>query len=324
MHKSHDSLGRRNRMDRQPTGKIVRPTPRDLVWFRKLHEHGPLASDYLHAFTEKTHRNPKRARERLTDLFNETATPHGDAYLDRPIQQFATIDGRYHTLVHDLTDAGRAALQDSDGSLAENIAATGPWLHRHMVASITSSIEIGTLHRPDLRYIPQSELLRRRNVRMAVPVHYRDPGVSKAREILLEPDAMFGLAYETDAGPRYRIFFVEADRGTEPLRSKLRSRKTISTMLLAYRSLIEGGHYKTHFGLNAPTLLLFVAATPGRLITAGKAVEKIRGKASWPWFLMQRVPGFGPVYQPPGILSGLMDEPWERSGTLPPMQIDHP
>lgn len=97
---THDTLGRRHREHPVSTGKRVTPQPRDLLWFQKLHEHGPLSSTYLHAFSQHLARNEKRARDRLTDLFNESNAPHGGAYLARPWQQFQTLDARYQNLVY--------------------------------------------------------------------------------------------------------------------------------------------------------------------------------------------------------------------------------
>ncbi len=83
-----DTLGRRRRLHPRSTGKRVSLQERDWLWLRKLHEHGPLPSSFLLAFAEDSHRSEKRAKERLTDLFNEDNTPHGGPYLARPPQQF--------------------------------------------------------------------------------------------------------------------------------------------------------------------------------------------------------------------------------------------
>jgi hypothetical protein len=98
-----DTLGRRSRLIAQSTGKRVTPKERDLLWFQKLREHGPLPSSFLLDYAKNSHRSEKRAKERLTDLFNEDNTPHGGPYLSRPPQQFRTIDSRYNQLVYDLT-----------------------------------------------------------------------------------------------------------------------------------------------------------------------------------------------------------------------------
>ena len=152
---SHDTLQRRRRDRRAPTGKRLTLQERDLLWLQKIHDHGPLSSSFLHAFSAKLRRNEKRARDRLTDLFNEDGTPHGGAYLGRPWQQFQTFDARYQDLVYDLTPAAETALK-ANGHWSDHAASgAGPWVHRYMVASISASIELATLDDPTVTYIPQ-------------------------------------------------------------------------------------------------------------------------------------------------------------------------
>lgn len=106
-------------------GKRITLQPLDLIWLHKLAEHGPLPSPYLSAFTRHPRRSAKRASERLTDLFNEKNTKHGGRYLDRPLQQFRTVDSRYNQLVYDLTPVGPRELAQSETSSA-SLNATGP------------------------------------------------------------------------------------------------------------------------------------------------------------------------------------------------------
>ena len=87
-----DTLDRRKRLSPISTGKRVTPQDRDILWFEKLAEHGPLPSSFLLAFAANMRKCEKRARERLTDLFNEDNTPDGGPYLVRPPQQFRTLD----------------------------------------------------------------------------------------------------------------------------------------------------------------------------------------------------------------------------------------
>ncbi len=128
-----DTLGRRSRLTPQSTGKRLSLQPRDLLWLQKLHEHGPLPSSFLLAFAKGTHRSEKRAKERLTDLFNEDHTPHGGAYLSRPPQQFRTLDARYNQLVYQLTPAAERALKQAGLWNGRHAARQGPWLHGFMV-----------------------------------------------------------------------------------------------------------------------------------------------------------------------------------------------
>src|SRR5690606_16215844 len=100
---------------------------------------------FLLEFAKRTHKSEKRARERLTDLFNEENTPHGGCYLTRPPQQFRTIDSRYNQLVYDLAPAALAALNEQGSPIRPT--RSGPWLHSFMVSCITASIELACLDR---------------------------------------------------------------------------------------------------------------------------------------------------------------------------------
>lgn len=307
-----DAIGRRSRFRPTSTGKRVRPTERDFTWFAKLAEHGPLPSAYLHAFTADLRRNEKRARERLTDLFNESETPHGDAYLSRPLQQFQTIDSRYNHLVYDLTPASRKALHEVDRLPAKVPQSGGPWLHHLMVACITASIELETRVRDDLKYIPGSLILERANTDLRSTVSYRDPATDSVVDAALVPDAVFGLEYRTNEGSRFRFFVLEADRSTEPIASSAR-RKSWIRSLAQYQAYIGEGQYRKHLALSAPLLLMLVSPSTDRIDALMKAAQRSWGAR--PWLLFKAVPAFAiPVRMPPP-LPQLLSEPWQRIDT---------
>ena len=108
-----DSLGRRNRHKRQPNGKRLHPQPRDWVWLKKLHQHGPLPTSYLHAFTDDLGKDQARAIKRMADLFHETGL------LSRPEQQNDTIDARHNQLIYAISKQGENALR-SQGAHSQN------------------------------------------------------------------------------------------------------------------------------------------------------------------------------------------------------------
>ena len=66
--RSHDTLGRRSRMKPQSTGKHIRLTERDLLWMQKIHEHGPLSTGELLAFSGSGKQNVGQAVFRATDI----------------------------------------------------------------------------------------------------------------------------------------------------------------------------------------------------------------------------------------------------------------
>ena len=310
----HDAIGRRKRTTPTSTGKRLTPQEADLVWFEKLHEHGPLPSSYLLAFTRHLRRSDKRATERLTDLFNEAETMHGGRYLGRPPQQFRTIDSRYNQLVYEATDAARQALKDA-GRLAEPVAGpSGPWLHRFMVSCVTASIELGTLERPDLTYIAQHRILERAKAELRHPVTFTEPGSGKSVTKDLMPDAVFGLEYHTDAGSRFRFFAVECDRATEPATTANFNRKSWLRSLLQYRSYIGGRGYQDHLKLTAPLLVLAVASDEQRLDRMLKVTSDEAGDHGNAYMLFQVASDFGPVFRPPPVMTELLSGQWRRAG----------
>jgi Replication-relaxation len=311
-----DTLGRRSRIAAHSTGKRASPTARDLRWFAALAEHGPLPSSFLLAFTAGSHTSEKRARERLTDLFHEDNTPDGGPYLMRPPQQFRTLDSRYNQLVYDLAPAGWRALECSELGAMKQAAPSGPWLHRFMTSCITASVELATLARGDLSYIPQTAMLARSGAELRFPVTIADPATGYRFTKDLIPDALFGLRYHTPEGDRFRFFAVEADRATEPTTSGNWNRKSFERNLLQYDAYVAGGAYRDHLGLTAPLLVLNVLSDQLRMermvdFTAKRYPE---GNA---FMLFQSWEDFGPVFCPPEPRQGLLNGRWRRGGLLP-------
>lgn len=315
-----DRLGRRARTKPLSTGKRITLKASDLTWFKALLTHGPLPSPYLRDFTSDVRRSPKRATERLTNLFNENRTRHGGRYLDRPPQQFRTLDSRYNHLVYDLTEASQQALKEGGLYSTHSARKSGPWLHQHMVACVTASIELAAKYRSDLRFIPQSEILERAGAELKFSfhdgLHERDANAPKC----LIPDALFGLEYLTPTGSRYRFFALEADRGTEPGTSASPYRKTLERMFYSYRHYIGSGQYKSHLKLTAPLLLLSVTHTAKRqeqmIDVANQAAPDIAGS-----LLFQHWAAFGPIYRPPEPNPDLLEGSWSRP-KLPAFRID--
>lgn len=313
MHEDNDSRGRRTRLTSIPTGKRVSPTERDLLWFRTLAEHGPLPSSFLLAFSNGRHASDKRARERLTDLFHEDNTPDGGPYLTRPPQQFRTLNSRYNQLVYDLSLAGWRALERDGMETGKRAAPSGPWLHRLMTSCITASIELASITRPDLSYIPQSDILARADTVLRCPVTITAPGTGCRYKKDLIPDAVFGLRYYTGKGDRFRFFAVEADRATEPTTSSNWNRKSFGRSLLQYDAYVAGGAYRYHLKLTAPLLVLNVLSDEHRVERMVDFVAK-RYPSGNAFMLSQAWPDFGPVFRPPEPSAVLLAGNWSRGG----------
>ena len=309
---SHDSLNRRRRDRRQSTGKRVTPQPRDLLWFQKLHEHGPLSSVYLHAFSKHLARSEKRARDRLTDLYNEDHTPHRGPYLDRPWQQFRTFDARYQSLVYDLTPAGERALKQVGLWTDYAGSHSGPWQHRFMVACITASIEIATLGDPNLNFIPQHAILEKAEAQLRYPVPFTDWKSGREVRSDLIPDALYGLEYLNGGRKSYRFFLVEADRATEPSRASKFNRKSHLRHFLQYREYVGRGLYKEHLKLTAGMLVLNVTSSERTMNNMMKLLAEIAPNGNT-YQLFQAVEAFAGYFKPPDVLSGLVSDVWART-----------
>ncbi len=309
-----DALARRKRNRPISTDQRVTSQARDLLWFEKIHRHGPLSSSYLHAFSKRLRRNEKRARDRLTDLFNESRTPHGGAYLTRPSQQFRTLDSRYSDLVYELTPASEQALNEN--GLWQDAAAqrSGPWLHGFMVSCITASIELATLERSDNRFIPQAEILSRADAKIRYPTKIVDPKTGKALTKDLIPDALFGLEYSVKDQHYYRFFLVEADRGTEPATSSNFNRKSHLRSILQYRAYIGRGRYKRHLGLTSSLMVLTVLTDVTKLRKMMTLTHDVSGPAGNSYMLFRTCGGFRPVFKPPKPMPELLEGPWVRAG----------
>lgn len=313
---NHDSLNRRRRDRRQSAGKRITPQPRDLLWFQKLHQHGPLSSVYLHTFSRHIARSEKRARDRLTDLYNEDNTPHGGPYLDRPWQQFRTFDARYQPLVYDLAPAGEEALKQA-GKWSEFAGAhTGPWQHRFMVSCITASIEIATLDNPSLNFIPQHAILERAGERLRYPVPFTDPKSGREVRSDLIPDALFGLEYLGGGRKSYRFFLVEADRATEPSRASKFNRKSHLRHFLQYREYVGRGLYKEHLKLTAGMLVLNVTSSE-RTMQSMLALLADIAPAGNTYQLFQAAPAFGRYFKPAASVMESVEQHWHRAGYGP-------
>ena len=319
--KTHDGLQRRRRDRPQSTDKRVTPQERDLLWFQKIHQHGPLSSSYLHAFSKHLRRNEKRARDRLTDLFNEDRTPDGGPYLRRPDQQFRTYDARYNDLVYELTPAAETALKEHGLWSDHATAHTGPWLHRYMVSCITASIELATLESPQVSYIPQHEILARAGAPLRYPVPFKNPSTAMTETKDLIPDALFGLEYVSDGQQAYRFFIVEADRATEPSRTSKFNRKSHLRNILQYREYVGRGLYKQHLGLTAGIMVLNVTTstqTMAKMIELATQVSEGRGNS---YMLFRTAEQFGRYFKPPKPMLELLNGEWTRAG-LPVFRID--
>jgi hypothetical protein len=313
--KSHDAIGRRNREQPCTSGKRITATDRDVLWFDKIHRHGPLSTPYLLAYSKLVRRSDTRAKDRLTDLFNEDETPHGGTYLSRPWQQFETIDARYHDLVYDLTSAAVELLREQELYSAYTPQPSGSWKHRYMVSSITASIELATLATSNVRYIFQDEILARSGCKLSFPVTITVNGRATTKQLI--PDGLFGLEYTEGEKKYYRFFLIEADRSTEPGMANTLDRKSYLRTILQYREFVGRGQYKEALGLSAGLLALHITTSDLRARNLNELTEKLSASGANNYMLYRAAPEFGRYFTTPRIMPELFTDGWQRAGREP-------
>ena len=231
--KQTDSLGRATFHHIAPLAH-VRPTDREVRWLKHIERHGPQSSVHLHALTRETHRCKDTSLRQLQKL-------RAGGYLMLPRQQRFTEYADFNPYIYDLTKQAQDYLVDL-GQAESAARPTGHWGHGFAVSSVTSAIDIAAA-RDGVRYIPAHEILAIKHAPLAIPVNGRK----------LIPDQLFALNYDG----MYRAFALEVDRGTEPKTSSA-ARKSYASSIELYRQMIEQGLHRTHYGLKATTLILWV------------------------------------------------------------------
>ncbi|SDK68245.1 Replication-relaxation [Aliiruegeria lutimaris] len=164
-----------------------------------------------------------------------------------PPQQRQVAKAEFNPYIYDLTRLTKDRLGDL-GLDEPSVRPTGHWWHGYAVSSVTSSIDIAAA-RAGVRYIPAHDILAIRGADLAISLG----------RVKLIPDQLFALDYSG----RYRVFALEVDRGTEPLRSTA-ARKSLQKSVEQYRRLLEEAIYKQHYGLKANLIVLWVFESPGR------------------------------------------------------------
>ena len=270
---------------------VTRLTNREVRWLKHIERHGPQSSHYLYELTKDTHRCKDTALRQMQKL-------RAGGYLNLPRQQRATEHANFNAFIYNLTPKAHEYLFDIDAT-EPTIRPHGHWVHGYMTSSITSSIDIAA-GRDNVQYIPAHEILTIKDAPLAIPIDGQK----------LIPDQLFALNY----GGSFRVFALEADRGTEP-KTFVAKRKSYEKSIDLYSKLIERQIYKTHYGLNAPLLVLWVFSSRSNeerfLELLGGQSEQIRRH-----FLTQSIEGVHQSFVPPKLVLNLYSENWHRASIV--------
>ena len=304
-----DALNRRSRFaGRQPTGKRVILRERDYQCFAALERHGPLPSTYLYAITKHVARNFKGFQQRLTDLYNEDNTTHQGFYLERPEQQYASINARYQPMSYELTDDATRALRGRGIPVQSFELANGPYLHRFMTSCLTASIELA-VKAAGHRYISQADIFT--HAKCPKDVLTRDhPLALPCSDGVIIPDQIFGIDY----GGKYRFFALEADRKTETVVSTKASAKAYAKKLESYLDVLRDQSFRDVWGI--PSLsIVTVTTSKAHMQTMMAALADMTDVRQTTRFLFKTQAQFGKYWTVPPVLGGLFIESWQRVTT---------
>ena len=111
----------------------------------------------------------------------------------------------------------------------------------------------------------------------------------------------------------FRFFVVEADRGTEPTRTSVFSRKSHLRHFLQYREYVAGGLYRRHLKLTAPLLVLNVTANPATMTGMIKLASQL-SPTGMTYQCIRCAPQFGRWHKPAVPTPTFLRKPWERPG----------
>lgn len=231
----------------------VRPTAREMRWFKHIERHGPQSSEMLVALTRDTHRSKDTA---LRDLQKLRAA----GFLRLPQQQRATERAEFKPYIYDLTRQASDHLA-ATGLAEPTLRPTGHWWHAYEVSSFTGSLDLATT-RAGRAYIPAHAVLGPSRTDLAICL-------DRAKLI---PDQFFAIRYADG----YRAFMLEVDRGTEPVRSE-RARKSLRQPVDRYAAIFSAGLHHQHYGHRATTLALFVFTSSLRTAAFLEIVQKRAG-----------------------------------------------
>lgn len=292
-----DGIGRRSRFHRQPTGKRIVLTGRDIELFQLLWRYRFLRSDRIVAYLAP--KSPKRLIERLGDLYHEVQL------VNRPTAQWNEARAEQKHLAYELTNKGFDAYLDASASapLPSPIVKYAGGSDRQVlqfhhalhISEVMIDIEIGLRRKHQrqskadcLTNAPEEEptknltmslsktahLLGENDIlnlisakrstpltvihfSVAIPKSHHMPFQKVVHHTKIIPDAFFGIEQDGTDQSLYRFYALEVER-KNPLRRGNLDKPSTLKKLLAYQALIKSNGAETQFGL--PNIFIIFAA----------------------------------------------------------------
>jgi Replication-relaxation len=257
MSKATDSLGRRSRFIRNPTGKTLVLGQRDLEVLIWLYRYRYLRIVQLIAFIKP--QSHKRFVERLGDLFHETGL------INRPPCQWQGVDPKTTPTVYEITQKGLRYLE-LHGTVPHRATSLGrrvrtdrtpQFAHAMMIVDAIAKVELETRAVPGQRFVSVDEILarapestRKKTRPLEIPVTLYPckelPWLKKPLQTHVVPDGLYGIEYLIDGEKRYRFWALECERES-PVRRRTKALSSTELKQAAYKVLIKSAIYKEHW-----------------------------------------------------------------------------
>lgn len=234
------------RFKRVPIAAPLWLEERDWQIIRLVHRHRFLRSDHIASFVGGSQ---QRIVRRLQLLFH-----HG--YLERP---HAQLESYYRpgsrAIVYGLGNMGEKLLRQEFGisifpaSCSEQNRAVGRTLldHTLLVADVMVALELACRKRGDVHLIYDDDLSIHSEKE---PFQWRVT-IQSGEKLGAIPDFVFALDYPNASGQRQRAyFFLEADRGTMPVKRHSLSQTSFYRKLLAYEATWTQNIHRQQLGIN--------------------------------------------------------------------------
>lgn len=284
MDRSMVELRRKPRFRRVRTRRFL-VTERDLEIIQAVHRYRLLNSEHIAKLVDGS---DQVIRRRLQLLYHAR-------YLDRPAVQIANFhqNPRPEPMVYAVGNKGAELLAEHLGVSRGAVDWTAKnrklretfYRHTLMVAGILVALDSSCRRHGNVRLIPWEEILETkcppetRRLKRPESWRVRIPGRG---EHGITPDATFGLHYlDRPEGRNRSFFFLEADRGTMPVKRRTLAQTAVYKKLLLYQATAVQKLHAKRFGFKAFRVLT-VTASPDRervrsMVEAAASLDGLQG-----------------------------------------------
>lgn len=263
-----DARGRRSRFHRQPTGKTIRLTKRDIELFLLLYRYRYLATDRILKHFSPC--NETRMRERLGDLYHE------GHFITRPPAQWNRANAGWRPIAYELTTVGLdALLQDGNHlTLPEPIVSHAgirpreirQFNHALAISHMVFDLEHGLTAVAHKYILFENEILKRASAKLerdisdvSIPLTLAlspyMPRQKTSYACHLKPDALFAVETRQSQHSGFRFYALEMEIESPLIRRTPKQSSTLKK-LLSYQQVLRGDLAKKHLSL--PNLYLVI------------------------------------------------------------------